>query len=143
MTISSTLTPYEASGQKKIDQTGLTESGVPKIKVKRGAKIKLVIDPLEDLDRYANYQQDQEDISRLPRKLEEAVQRDLISINWSCDGGKFLNENQTKTKMWEAPQISGTYKVQTVVDDLGLVRKPDRGVRKDSSKELAIMVIVE
>ncbi|MDD5423126.1 MAG: tetratricopeptide repeat protein [Candidatus Omnitrophota bacterium] len=154
MPTSSELAPYEANGPAellkifkkdqdvKIIPDGVNESGIPEYKLKGGTKIKLVLDPLADLDRYMNYQQDQEDISRLPKKLDEAVEKDLISISWSCEGGKFSDENETKIKIWEAPSAPGSYKISAIVDDLGLVRKPDRGLRKDAAKELVVIVIV-
>ena len=44
--------------------------------------------------------------------------------------------------MWQAPDQPGEYKISIVVDDLGLVRTPDKGIRKDPTKEIAIIVNV-
>ena len=127
---------------KKLEIT-YTDSGAPQIKVSPGAKIRFTFATLVDEDKFAEYLQDKEDLSRLPKKIKDDTEKDLLSLQWTGDGGKFVDERQTRDKSWQAPDEPGTYKISIVVDDLGLVRIPDKGIRKDPTKEIDLFVIVK
>lgn len=114
------------------------------IKTKAGSKVTFTINGLEDLDRFHEYWQDKEDQSRLPREIKTETEKDLVFLIWSgTDGGKFLDDKQTLSRTWRAPDESGNCVITINIGDLGLVRPPDTGSRKDTSKTLAIHVFVE
>ena len=99
---------------------------------------------LEDVDRFNEYWQDKEDESRLPRKVRDETEKDLIFFTWSgTDSGKFLDDKQTLSRIWQAPQEPGDYVININAGDLALVRPPDTGSRKDTAKTLTIHVAVE
>ncbi len=127
---------------RKLEVT-YTNSGVPQVTVKPGTNIKFALSTLADEDRFAEYLQDREDVSRLPRKVKEEGEKDIISLQWASGGGKFSDERQSRDKVWEAPGEPGSYKVSVLADDLGLVRKPDKGIRKDPTKEVTFIINVE
>jgi hypothetical protein len=54
-----------------------------------------------------------------------------------------VNEYQTINKIWQAPDQPGQYKFSIRIDDFGLVRLPDKGLKKDPAKELVLVVIVK
>ncbi len=119
------------------------ESGIVYLTAKTDAKITFTLDMLEDMDKFAEYLQDREDESRLPRKIKDVTQKDILSINWSIiNGGRFLSEKQALTKIWQAPSQPGTYKISAIVNDIGLVRPPDRGSRKDTAKKLTAVITI-
>ena len=124
---------------KKLEVT-YTDSGTPQVTVKPDAKIKFTLSTLSDEDKYAEYQQDGEDMSRLPRKVNEENEKDLIFLQWTSGGGKFVDERQTRDKVWQAPDEPGAYKISVTADDLGLVRLPDKGIRKDPNKEVTFII---
>ena len=64
-------------------------------------------------------------------------------LQWTSEGGKFADERQAKDKVWQAPEEPGTYKVSVSADDLGLVRSPDKGNRKDPAKEVSLVINVK
>ena len=114
------------------------------IKAKPGAKVVFTINGLEDLDKFHEYWQDKEDESRLPREIKTETEKDLIFFTWSgTDGGKFLSDKQTLSRTWVAPKEPGDYIITVNMGDLGLVRPPDNGSRKDTPKTLTIHVKVE
>ncbi|MFH1380901.1 MAG: tetratricopeptide repeat protein, partial [Candidatus Omnitrophota bacterium] len=115
------------------------------ITVKPGASISLVLDKIEDIDKFGEYLYDKEDESRLPKKIGDETTKDLLSISWeSPDGGEFVNNKQSSKKSWKAPKKPGTYKITASIDDLGLTRPPDEGMRKDAnSAKMTVIVIVK
>ena len=129
-------------GDKKLEVT-YTESGVPQVTVKPGSKIKFALSTLADEDHFAEYLQDKEDLSRLPKKVRDENEKDLIFLQWTSEGGKFVDGRQTRDKLWQAPDGPGNYKVSISADDFGLVREPDKGVRKDPAKDLSLIINVK
>jgi len=114
------------------------------IKTKAGSKVTFTINGLEDLDRFHEYWQDREDQSRLPREIKTETEKDLIFLIWSgADGGKFLDDKQTLSRIWRAPGEPGNCAITINIGDLGLVRPLDTGSRKDAAKTLSIHVFVE
>ena len=132
-----------AKGEDKRLEVTYTESGVPQINVAPGAKIKFTLGTLSDEDKFAEYLQDKEDLSRLPKKTKEGKEKDLLSLQWTSGGGKFIDERQSRDKAWQAPDQPGEYKIAVSIDDLGLVRIPDKGIRKDATKDITIVVNVK
>ena len=130
-------------GEDKRLEVTYTESGAPKISVAPGAKIKFTLATLGDEDRFAEYLQDREDLSRLPKKVKEENEKDFLSLQWTSDGGKFTDERQTRDRLWQAPDEPGDYKISISADDLGLVRTPDKGIRKDATKDVTLIVSVK
>jgi TolA-binding protein len=114
------------------------------IKTLPGAKVTFNMTGLEDMDRFNEYMQDKEDQSRLPRKIRDATERDLVFFSWSSpEGGKFMDDKQTLSRVWQAPDAPGNYTMTISVGDLGLVRPPDTGTRRDPAKTLTIHISVE
>lgn len=114
------------------------------VKAKPGAKVTFAINGLEDLDKFHEYWQDKEDESRLPREIKTETEKDLIFFAWSgTDGGKFLNDKETLSRAWVAPKEAGDYTITVNMGDMGLVRQPDMGSRKDMPKALTIHIKVE
>jgi hypothetical protein len=111
--------------------------------VQPGAKIRFALGTLAEEDRYTEYMQDRDDLSRLPKKIKDESEKDFVLLQWTSDGGKFGDERQTKDKVWQAPAEPGSYKVGVSVDDLGLVRSPDKGIRKDPVKETNMIINVK
>ena len=132
-----------ARGEDKKLPVTITLSGVPQITVAPGAKIKFALATVADEDRFSEYIQDKEDLSRLPKKIKEDSEKDLLTLQWTTDGGKFAEERQVRDKVWQAPDTPGAYKVSISVEDLGLVRSPGKGVRKDPIKEVGFIVNVK
>ncbi|MDO8525221.1 MAG: tetratricopeptide repeat protein [Candidatus Omnitrophota bacterium] len=126
---------------KRLEVT-YTDSGAGQVTVKPGTKIKFALSTLADEDRFAEYLQDKEDLSRLPKKVKEEDEKDFISLQWTSEGGKFSDERQSRDKVWEAPNEPGSYRISVLTDDLGLVREPDKGIRKDPAREVVIIVNV-
>jgi len=98
-----------------------------------------------DTDRFTEYLYDKEDESRLPKKIKEDVEQDLLSVEWTApEGSYFSGDKQDINKAWQVPDIPGTYRISVKVQDLGLMRPPDEGVKKDDGlSELTITVNVE
>ena len=114
------------------------------VKTTPGAKVTFNITGLEDMDRFNEYSQDKEDESRLPRKIRDAIEKDLVSFSWSsAAGGKFTDDKQTLSRAWQAPNEPGNYTITVNIDDLGLVRPPNIGSKKDPAKNLTIHISVE
>ena len=114
------------------------------IKTKCGSKVTFTLTALEDLDRFTEYSQDKEDQSRLPREMNTGTEKDILFFTWSCaDNGKFLDDKQSASKTWQAPDNPGDYTVTVNIGDIALVRPPDSGTRKDEPKTLTIHVTVE
>jgi len=114
------------------------------IKAAPGAKVTFNMTGLEDLDRFNEYMQDKEDQSRLPRKIRDETEKDLVFFSWSGpEGGKFAEDKQTLSKVWQAPNEPGDYTMTINIGDLGLVRPPDTGTKKDPPKTLTVHISVE
>ncbi|MGB2706447.1 MAG: hypothetical protein WBC74_06300, partial [Candidatus Omnitrophota bacterium] len=115
------------------------------ITVKPGARITFALDSVKDFDRYGIYLYDTEDLSRLPKKIDNEVEEDLLTVTWSREGGgRFLDGKQGLKKVWQAPDEPGTYKVSVRIDDIALTRPPDEGIRKDPEpRDLTVVVIVK
>ncbi len=129
-------------GDKKLEIT-YTESGAPRVTVKPLARIKFALATLSDEDKFSEYLQDKEDLSRLPKLVKEDSEKDLVILQWTSEGGKFADERQTRDKAWQAPGEPGLYKVSITADDFGLVRTPDKGIRKDPAKDFSLVINVE
>ena len=108
-----------------------------------GAKATFNIMGLEDMDRFNEYAQDKDDQSRLPRKIRDATEKDLLFFSWSAEAGKFTDDKQAISRTWQAPNDPGNYTITINIGDLGLVRPPDTGSRKDPAKNLTIHISVE
>lgn len=114
------------------------------VKAKPGSKITFLFSSLDDIDRFSEYLQDKEDESRLPRKIKDQTEKDIVFFTWSsAEGGKFLDDKESISKAWQAPSEPGTYTITVNIGDLGLVRPPDSGSKKDSAKTLTVHVTVE
>jgi hypothetical protein len=59
------------------------------------------------------------------------------------ESGKFLDDKQSSSRKWQAPNEPGEYTISAGLGDLALVRPPDTGTRKDNPLVLTIHVIVE
>jgi TolA-binding protein len=127
---------------KKLEVT-YTDSGAAQITVKPLAKVRFGLSTLVDEDRFSEYLQDKEDLSRLPKKVKDDDEKDLISLQWTSEGGKFADERQVRDRVWQAPTEPGAYKVSVLADDFGLVRSPDKGTRKDPAKEMSLIINVK
>ena len=113
------------------------------ITVKPGTMISFTLDKIEDIDKFGEYLYDKEDESRLPKKIGDETTKDLLSVSWeSTDGGEFTNEKQTSDKSWRAPKKPGVYKVAAQINDLGLTRPPDEGIRKDTNSAKTIVFVI-
>jgi TolA-binding protein len=130
-------------GEDRRLEVTYTEAGTPQVTAKPGAKIKFTLATMADEDRFAEYLQDKEDVSRLPKKVKEENEKDLVSIQWTSEGGQFTEERQTRDKVWQAPEEPGAYKISVSTDDFGLVRSPDKGIRKDAAKEMSMIINVK
>ena len=114
------------------------------IKAAPGAKITFNMTGLEDMDRFSEYMQDKEDQSRLPRKIRDGTEKDLVFFSWqSPEGGKFMDDKQTLSRIWQAPDEPGDYTMTINIGDLGLIRPPDIGTKKDPAKTLTVHISVE
>lgn len=114
------------------------------IKAAPGAKIVFNMTGLEDMDRFNEYMQDKEDQSRLPRKIRDETEKDLVFFSWSGpDLGKFTDDKQALSRVWQAPNDPGNYIMTINIGDLGLVRPPDTGTKKDPAKILTIHISIE
>lgn len=102
------------------------------LEVAPGGQVEFSLKGLSDTDRFAEFLYDSEDVSRLPRKIGEKLEHDLILLRWKGpEAGHFPDEKNTVVKKWTAPLEPGKYKVYVFIEDLGLVRPPDEGARKD------------
>ncbi|MDP3730545.1 MAG: tetratricopeptide repeat protein [Candidatus Omnitrophota bacterium] len=114
------------------------------IKAAPGTKITFNMTGLEDMDRFSEYMQDKDDQSRLPRKVRDQTEKDLVFFSWSGpEGGKFMDDKQTLSRVWQAPDAPGDYTMTVNISDLALVRPPDTGTKKDPAKTLTAHISVE
>ncbi|MDO8536011.1 MAG: outer membrane protein assembly factor BamD [Candidatus Omnitrophota bacterium] len=114
------------------------------IKAAPGSKITFNMTVPEDMDRFNEYMQDKDDQSRLPRKVRDETEKDLIFFSWSGpEGGKFMDDRQALSRVWQAPAEPGNYTMTVNIGDLALVRQPDAGTRKDPAKTLAVHISIE
>lgn len=141
--ITLTVVPFEAEPVKGKKLEYVYKDNALYLIVNADAKIRFDIEALEDLDGFEEYLQDKEDMSRLPKKIKEETAKDILSIEWVSDGGSFLDQKQSRSKVWQAPHEPGAYKVSVRIDDIGLVSSPDKGLRKDSARELTLVLDVK
>jgi len=114
------------------------------IRTKPGSKVTFTISNIQDFDRFNEYWQDKEDQSRLPREIKTGTEKDIIFLTWSCgDSGKFLDDRQSSSRTWQAPDTLGNYTITITAGDIALVHPPDTGTRKDQAKTLTVYVTVE
>ncbi|MDD5173216.1 MAG: tetratricopeptide repeat protein [Candidatus Omnitrophica bacterium] len=114
------------------------------IKTAPGAKVTFNMTGLEDMDRFNEYMQDKEDQSRLPRKIRDGTEKDLVFFSWAGpEGGKFMDDKQALSRVWQAPNEPGNYTMTINIGDLGLIRPPDTGAKKDPAKTLTVHISVE
>mgnify|MGYP001585064207 CR=1 FL=1 len=114
------------------------------IKAVPGAKITFNMTGLEDMDRFSEYMQDKEDQSRLPRKIRDETEKDMVFFSWSGpEGGKFMDDRQALSRVWQAPNEPGNYTMIINIGDLGLARPPDIGTRRDPAKTLTVHISIE
>ncbi|MCX5679011.1 MAG: hypothetical protein NTY76_07925 [Candidatus Omnitrophica bacterium] len=132
-----------SSGEKGAIAITMTEGGQQQIEVNKGAKIQFALQGLVDEDRFNEYTIDKDDQSRLPKMIKEETEKDLLSLRWSVDGGNFADDKETDVKVWQAPKDPGTYKMTVKVDDFGLVRVPNKGVKKDLAKDTVLNIVVK
>ncbi|MCX5668467.1 MAG: tetratricopeptide repeat protein [Candidatus Omnitrophica bacterium] len=114
------------------------------IKAAPGARITFNMTGLGDMDRFNEYMQDKEDQSRLPRKIRDEMEKDLVFFSWSGpEGSKFMDDKQTLSRVWQAPDEPGNYTMTINIGDLGLMRPPDTGTKKDPAKTLTVQISIE
>jgi len=114
------------------------------ITVTPGQQVSFAMNKLMDVDKFGRYIRDETDESRMPRFVEEEKKEDLLSIEWTANSGGFKDNKQSIKKVWQAPEAEGPCIVSCVIDDMGLVRMPDEGERKDTvPKEVKIFVTVK
>jgi outer membrane protein assembly factor BamD (BamD/ComL family) len=114
------------------------------VSAKPGSTITFTLPDTVDLDRFNEYWQDKEDQSRLPREVRTGTEKDLVFMTWAGpESGKFLDDKQSSSRKWQAPNEPGEYTISAGLGDLALVRPPDTGTRKDNPLVLTIHVIVE
>lgn len=121
----------------------VSEDGAITMEVAKGAKVQFALQGMVDDDRFSEYQMDKDDPSRLPKMIREETAKDILSLHWASESGKFADDKETDVKSWQAPNEPGTYTISVKVDDLGLVRVPDKGTRKDSMKDVNIVMVVK
>ena len=131
------------SGEREAIKLMATEGGLPHIEVNKGAKIRFALQGLVDEDKFNEYTIDKDDQSRLPKMIKEETEKDLLSLRWSVDGGNFADDKETDVKVWQAPKEPGTYKMTVKVDDFGLVRVPNKGVKKDLTRDTVLNIVVK
>ena len=52
------------------------------------------------------------DVVGLAREnVGEFFEKDLLILQWTSGGGKFVDERQTRDKAWQAPNEPGQYKI--------------------------------
>ncbi len=130
-----------AGGQKL--ETTTAGDGSLQVEVGPGTQIQVALEGLDDKDRFNEYQLDKEDLSRLPKELREETEPDLLVLHWASENGSFADDKESPSKSWKAPSEPGTYKISAKLDDFGLVRTPDKGLRKDAAKDLTLVVVVK
>jgi tetratricopeptide (TPR) repeat protein len=132
-----------SSGEKGAIAITEAEGGLLQIEVNKGAKIQFALQGMVDEDRFNEYTIDKDDQSRLPKMIKEETEKDLLNLRWSVDGGNFTDAKETDAKVWQAPKEPGTYKMTVKVDDFGLVRVPNKGVKKDLAKDTVLNIVVK
>ncbi|MBU1038351.1 MAG: hypothetical protein KJ994_04805 [Candidatus Omnitrophica bacterium] len=132
-----------SSDQKESPVLTEAEDGSLRMEVNKLAKIQFAIQGLVDEDKFNEYTIDKDDQSRLPKMIKEETGKDLLLLRWSVDGGNFADGKETDVKIWQAPNEPGTYKMTVKVDDFGLVRVPNKGVRKDLARDTVINIVVK
>lgn len=139
------ITPAIAgsSGEKGAIAITTAEDGSQQISVDKGARIQFALEGMVDEDRFNEYTIDKDDQSRLPKMIKEETEKDLLSLRWSVDGGNFADDKETAAKIWQAPKEPGVYKMTVKVDDFGLVRVPNKGVKKDTVKDTFLNIVVK
>lgn len=100
------------------------------------------VSDIVDDDYYVTYVQDAKDESKLPVKAAEGTEGDICTLEWHQGGGAFERPGHRPTMEWRAPREVGTYKVGVTIDDLALIRRPDRGGRDDETLKLVATVTV-
>jgi hypothetical protein len=119
------------------------EDGAMHMEANKGAKIRFAMQSLVDEDKFTEYTIDKDDQSRLPKMVREETEKDILLLRWMTDGGNFTDDKEMDAKVWQAPNDPGTYKLTVKVDDFGLVRVPNKGVRKDQAKDTVINIVVK
>lgn len=130
------------SGGKPLEVT-TGDDGSMQVVVGKGQKVQFGLQGMVDEDKFNEYTVDKDDQSRLPKMIKEETEKDMLSLHWSADGGNFADDKETDTKEWQAPGEPGTYKLTVKVDDFGLVRVPNKGVRKDKTKDAVLNIVVK
>jgi outer membrane protein assembly factor BamD (BamD/ComL family) len=129
---------YKAWGPYTIPHVQMTASETV---VKTGSEVKITMSTITDLDQFGEYLYDASDRSRLPKKVRDGKEEDLLSIGWNATSGKLKSGKEATEKIWVAPNIPGEYKISAKVEDLGLTRPPDEGTRQDQSIDPVSIVI--
>jgi tetratricopeptide (TPR) repeat protein len=119
------------------------EDGTLTMEVAPGAKIQFKLQGMVDEDRGSEYMMDKEDPSRLPKMIGEETEKDVLSLHWASESGKFTDDKEAENKVWQAPNEPGAYKMAVRVDDFGLVRVPNKGIRKDKIQDINLVIIVK
>lgn len=131
------------SGRSDAIPVTASADGSMQMEVPAGTKVQFSLQGLVDDDRFNEYTIDKEDQSRLPKMIKEETEKDLLMLHWSVDGGNFSDDKETDTKTWQAPGEPGIYKLKISVDDFGVVRVPNKGVRKDLAKDTILNIVVK
>ncbi|MFH1190295.1 MAG: hypothetical protein V1682_06350 [Candidatus Omnitrophota bacterium] len=131
-----------AGGNNPLALTG-NKDGTFSMEVDKSAKVQFTLQGLIDEDKFNEYTIDKDDQSRLPKMIKEETEKDLLSLRWSVDGGNFAEGKETEARVWQAPGEPGVYKMTVKVDDFGLVRVPNKGVKKDDIKDTVINITVK
>lgn len=100
------------------------------------------VSEIKDEDYYVTYVQDEKDESKLPVELAGKREEDICTLEWYQKGGEFKTPVQGTIMEWRAPREAGTYEVGVIIDDLALIRAPDRGNRDDETLRLVATVTV-
>ena len=110
--------------------------------VKPDEVIVFKVSGIEDKDYYTAYGQDERDESKLPTKMATGKEDDICTLEWHQKGGAFETAGHRLAMEWRAPNEVGAYEVGVVIDDLALMRAPDRGERDDEALRLVATVTV-
>ena len=129
---------YKAWGPYTVPNVKMIAS---ETQVKPGTEVTFTISTITDLDQFGEYLYDASDRSRLPKKVRDGKEEDLVSIEWSATGGKLKSGKEATEKTWVAPSKPGDYTFSAQVKDLGLSRPPDEGTRKDPDGDPVTVVV--
>ena len=91
---------------------------------------------VDDLDHYVVYEMDEEDLSRMPKEIDEGTEEDWYRL-WATFGDK-----TSGSLSFTAPSKPGEYIINIKVDDDGIVRSGNKGSRDDGEKTAEVKILV-